>query len=99
MEQIGTSTGMERRGLILSGLTKLKQICNHPALFLADGSPLDNRSGKLIRLLEMLYEVLSEGDKALIFTQYTKMGRMLQAYLQRCFQQSFSCMEVCPKKA
>ena len=86
MEQIGTSTGMERRGLILSGLTKLKQICNHPALFLADGSPLDNRSGKLIRLLEMLYEVLSEGDKALIFTQYTKMGRMLQAYLQRCFQ-------------
>ncbi len=86
MDHIGTSAGMERRGLILSGLTRLKQICNHPALFLGDNSSLDNRSGKLIRLIEMLYEVLSEGDKALVFTQYAKMGRMLQAYLQRYFK-------------
>ncbi|NLO81836.1 MAG: DEAD/DEAH box helicase [Clostridiales bacterium] len=86
MEKISTLSGMERRGLILSGLTRLKQICNHPALFLADGSVLDNRSGKLMRLQEMMYEVLSEGDRALVFTQYTHMGKMLQTYLQRCFQ-------------
>ena len=86
MKRISTSSGIERRGLILSLLTKLKQICDHPALFLGDGSLLSNRSGKLMRLVEMLDEILSEGDKALIFTQYAKMGRMLQAYLQRAFQ-------------
>lgn len=86
MERIAASTGIERRGLILSLLTKLKQICDHPALFLGDGSLLDNRSGKLMRLVEMLDEILSEGDKAIIFTQYAQMGKMLQIHLQRIFR-------------
>ena len=74
--------GIERRGQILAALTKLKQICNHPALFLQDGSALEGRSGKLSRLEEMLYEVLAGGDRALIFTQYAGMGAMLKHYLQ-----------------
>nr|CBH38311.1 hypothetical protein containing helicase conserved C-terminal domain [uncultured archaeon] len=61
---------------------KLKQITNHPALFLQDGSPLPGRSGKLARLEAMLEEVLAEGDKALIFTQFAGMGVMLRHYLQ-----------------
>jgi len=68
--------------LVLATLTKLKQICNHPALFLQDGSPLPRRSGKLARLEEMLEEVLAEGDKALIFTQFAGMGAMLHHHLQ-----------------
>jgi SNF2 family DNA or RNA helicase len=70
---------------VLSALTRLKQICNHPAQFLADGSALRGRSGKLERLGEMLEEALSVGDRALIFSQYAEMGHMLRPYLQDLF--------------
>ncbi|MEI7769840.1 MAG: SNF2-related protein, partial [Chloroflexales bacterium] len=70
-----------RRGLVLAMLTKLKQICNHPAHFLKDGSALDDRSGKLARLDEMLEEVLAADDRALIFTQFAEMGGLLQVHL------------------
>ncbi|MEI6775346.1 MAG: SNF2-related protein, partial [Chloroflexales bacterium] len=70
-----------RRGLVLAMLTKLKQICNHPAHFLKDGSALDDRSGKLARLDEMLEEVIAADDRALIFTQFAEMGSLLQAHL------------------
>jgi SNF2 family DNA or RNA helicase len=82
LSRIESLQGMERRGQILAALTKLKQICNHPALFLQDGSHLAGRSGKLSRLEEMLYEVLAGGDSALIFTQYAAMGAMLRHHLQ-----------------
>lgn len=80
--RIESLDGIERRGQILAALTKLKQICNHPALFLQDGSALPGRSGKLSRLEEMLYEVLAGGDRALIFTQFAGMGAMLRHHLQ-----------------
>jgi SNF2 family DNA or RNA helicase len=82
MEKIEESEGMERRGLVLATLMKLKQICNHPAHFVGDGSPLPGRSGKLARLEEMLEEVLAAGDKALIFSQFAEMGGLLRHYLQ-----------------
>jgi SNF2 family DNA or RNA helicase len=82
MQRIESSAGIERRGQILSALTKLKQICNHPALFLQDGSPLGGRSGKLSRLEEMLYEVIAASDRALIFTQFAGMGAMLRHHFQ-----------------
>ncbi|MDD5305050.1 MAG: DEAD/DEAH box helicase [Elusimicrobia bacterium] len=77
--------GIQRRGLILAALTKLKQICDHPAHFLGDGSRLEGRSGKLARLCEMLEEVLESGERALVFTQYAKMGRMLQRHIAETF--------------
>jgi SNF2 family DNA or RNA helicase len=77
--------GIERRGVVLGALTRLKQVCNHPAHFLGDGSPLPGRSGKLDRLGEMLEEALLVGDRALVFTQYAEMGHMLRAYLQSLF--------------
>ncbi|MHB8597888.1 MAG: DEAD/DEAH box helicase [Ktedonobacteraceae bacterium] len=82
LEKIEHSEGIERRGLILATLMKLKQVCNHPAQFVGDGSSLVGRSGKLARLEEMLEEVLAEGDKALIFTQFAEMGTLLRKYLQ-----------------
>ena len=82
LEKIDDTEGITRKGLVLSTLMKLKQLCNHPALFLHDKSDLNERSGKLARLEEMLEEALSEGDKALIFTQFAEMGGMLQSYLQ-----------------
>jgi len=73
--------GIERRGLVLSTMAKLKQVCNHPAHLLGDGSRLDGRSGKLARLEEICDEIVAAGDKALCFTQYAEFGRMLQPYL------------------
>ena len=82
LRQIAESEGMQRRGLVLALLTRLKQVCNHPALLLHDGSPLHGRSGKLARLGEMLEEVVASDERALVFTQYAEMGRMLQTYLR-----------------
>jgi SNF2 family DNA or RNA helicase len=82
MGQIRQSDGIQRKGLVLAALTKLKQVCDHPALFLKDGSAVDGRSGKLVRLCEMLDEALAEGDRALIFTQFAEMGEMLRHALQ-----------------
>jgi SNF2 family DNA or RNA helicase len=73
--------GIERRGLVLATMAKLKQVCNHPAHLLADGSRLEGRSGKLARLEEICEEITEAGDRALCFTQYAEFGRMLQPYL------------------
>jgi SNF2 family DNA or RNA helicase len=82
MRQIAESEGMQRRGLVLALLTRLKQVCNHPALLMHDGSPLPGRSGKLARLGEMLEEVIASDERALVFTQYAEMGRLLLDYLR-----------------
>jgi SNF2 family DNA or RNA helicase len=85
LARIEGSDGIQRRGLILAALTRLKQICNHPAHFLADDSSLPHRSGKCERLVEMLEEVLAEGDHALIFTQYRQMGTLLHKLITTTF--------------
>jgi non-specific serine/threonine protein kinase len=81
LARIEQSEGIERRGLVLAAMTKLKQVCNHPAQLLRDGSTLPGRSGKLARLEEILDEVMAAGEKALIFTQYAEFGNMLRAHL------------------
>ena len=82
---IAGAEGIQRRGLVLSTLLRLKQVCNHPAQLLGDGSSVPGRSGKLARLTEMLEEVLAEGDRALVFTQFAEMGHMLRRHLQETF--------------
>jgi SNF2 family DNA or RNA helicase len=82
MDQVDQSEGIQRRGLVLSLLMKLKQVCNHPAHFLGEKDPIKGRSGKLSRLTEMLEEALSVGDRALVFTQFVEMGHLLQRHLQ-----------------
>ena len=81
MNRIGSSTGIERRGNVLAAMTRLKQVCNHPAHLLHDGSRLAGRSGKLARLQELAEEIVAEGDKALVFTQYAEFGSLLAPYL------------------
>jgi SNF2 family DNA or RNA helicase len=88
LAEVERSEGIQRRGLVLSALIKLKQICNHPSQLLKDWSeggltpPKFERSGKCIRLLEMLEEVLAEGDQALVFTQFRQMGNILVSMLR-----------------
>ncbi|MEH0828818.1 MULTISPECIES: DEAD/DEAH box helicase [unclassified Micromonospora] len=81
MAKIESSDGIERRGLVLATMTRLKQVCNHPAQLLHDGSTLDGRSGKLERLDEIVDEVLAAEEKALLFTQYAEFGGMLRGHL------------------
>jgi SNF2 family DNA or RNA helicase len=77
--------GIKRKGIVLATLLRLKQVCNHPAQFLGDHSPIPGRSGKLIRLTEMLEEILSVGDRTLVFSQFAEMGAILKRYLQETF--------------
>ena len=65
-----------RRGAVLAMLGHLKQVCNHPEMLVSTGLPLDGRSGKLERLVELLGDV-PQGDKALVFTQYTRFSSLV----------------------
>ncbi|MEQ9236944.1 SNF2-related protein [Coleofasciculus sp. E2-BRE-01] len=86
--EIEAAEGIKRKGLILTLLMRLKQVCNHPAQLLKEKSLKDaKRSGKLLRLQEMLDEAISEGDRALIFTQFAEWGKLLKPYLAKQFDQ------------
>ncbi|MER6953479.1 DEAD/DEAH box helicase [Streptomyces sp. NPDC000618] len=83
---IETADGIARRGLVLKLLGALKQICDHPALYLKEeaasvGDALAARSGKLALLDELLDTLLAEDGSALVFTQYVGMARLITAHL------------------
>ncbi|NJR18720.1 MAG: DEAD/DEAH box helicase [Calothrix sp. CSU_2_0] len=82
-KQLEQVEGIQRKGLILSTLMKLKQICNHPAQFLQDGSEFSSeRSHKLSRLVEMVEEAVSEGESLLIFSQFTEVCESIEKYIK-----------------
>ena len=98
--EVDRADGIRRRGVVLTALVRLKQICDHPALvggvgFGADDAdtprddvPTDaeaHRSGKCIRLLELLEEVIASGERALVFTQFRRMGVILASMISRAF--------------
>ncbi|MEO1672938.1 MAG: DEAD/DEAH box helicase, partial [Cyanobacteria bacterium J06631_2] len=86
-QQIEEKEGIERKGLILSTLMKLKQICNHPRQFLQDESEFTpTRSHKLSRLQEMIEEVQAEGESLLIFTQFREIGDALQQHFRHNYR-------------
>ncbi|MCH2134445.1 MAG: DEAD/DEAH box helicase [Phycisphaerales bacterium] len=93
--KVDRTDGIQRRGLILAMLGKLKQICDHPALAESgddlahlvrpDGDDLrslSSRSGKAKRMMTLLEEVLAAGERALVFTQYRRMGKLLTAMIE-----------------
>ncbi len=83
LERLAGLRGVERKGAVLAAIGRLKQVCNHPAQLLHDGTAVAGRSGKVERLVELLTEALAEGDRALVFTQYAEFGTMLRPYLRR----------------
>jgi SNF2 family DNA or RNA helicase len=82
LAQIDDAEGLQRRGMILGLLVKLKQICNHPAQYLKKKKLEQHNSAKLHRLEEMLEEAISNGDRALIFTQFAEWGKLLKPHLE-----------------
>jgi len=85
LEQVEQAEGMARRGLVLGALTRLKQICNHPAHFLGQGRADPARSGKLARFAELAEEIFEAGEKLLVFTQYRAWGELLRDFLKESF--------------
>ena len=80
----------QKHGQVLALLTKLKQVCNHPALALGEAAvdgQFGARSAKLQRLEEILEEVIEAGDRALLFTQFAEWGLLLKAHLERRWRQ------------
>ena len=82
---VGDEDRMRRRGLVLSFLTRFKQICNHPSQWLGDGAYAASESGKFARLAEIAEVVASRQEKALVFTQYREMTAPLARYLGEAF--------------
>lgn len=80
-----TMTRMARRGAIVAALTHLKQIVNHPALYLHQTGPIKGRSAKLDRLMELLTDILDAGERVVVFTQYVSFVNLLAPYLRRHF--------------
>lgn len=83
--RLDESTDRWNKGIVLAAMTKLKQVCVHPALLLGDGSPLPGRSGKLERLGEIVDGALAQGESVLCFTQFAKFGAMLTPHLAARF--------------
>ncbi|MFI9006673.1 DEAD/DEAH box helicase [Actinosynnema sp. NPDC053489] len=83
--RIAESEGVKRKGLVLATTSRLKQVCNHPAQLLGNGSRVAGRSGKLARLEEVLDEALADGDKAVCFTQFTAFGSLVVPHLATRF--------------
>ena len=81
---VADATGMKRRGKVLAGITKLKQICNHPATITDDDgtSDLVGRSGKLDRLVELTQEIIDEGEAVVVFSQYATFLRRVADHLR-----------------
>lgn len=89
LEKLKDAKGMARKGAVLGALTRLKQVCNHPAHYLGDGSPLlrrgSHRSGKLALVEDVLDAVIADGEKALLFTQFREFGDLVLPYLTERF--------------
>jgi SNF2 family DNA or RNA helicase len=88
--QIEKLAGMQRKGLVLKMLSKLKQICNHPSLYLKEEKPKDlvNRSNKMKKLEELVDHIHEQEESCIIFTQYIEMGNMIQALLEKKFNRT-----------
>jgi len=101
LSQLESLSGFERRGLILQMLNRLKQLCNHPALYLKEEKPkkLVERSNKLEKLIELVEQIRANGESCLIFTQYIQMGEMIQQLLTTAFKEKTAFLSGSTSKA
>lgn len=89
MANLDAMSAFEKKGRILQMLSKLKQLCNHPSLYLKepfdDARGLLSRSVKLKRIVELAADIVDSGEQCLIFTQYIGMGNLLQYCLSELY--------------
>jgi non-specific serine/threonine protein kinase len=84
-DRLARVDGIERRGLVLASLMRLKQICNHPSQWLNDGAWTPSESGKWARLAEIAEVIAERQEKVLVFTQFREIASPLADYLAAVF--------------
>ncbi len=77
--------GMARRGVVLSAIMKLKQICNHPDQYLGQDTYSPAESGKFELLRELCETIYEKRERVLVFTQYREITDYLKDYLETIF--------------
>ncbi len=82
LDDTGKQTNIQRQGIVLQMLSTLKQICNHPALYLKKDSAQIEHSGKTMLLFELLNDIVDVNEKVLIFTQYATMGKLIEKMIR-----------------
>ena len=87
-ETLQETEGIERKGMILSALTKFKQLCNHPDQYLGANEFDPRQSGKFQRLKEICETIYEKRERVLVFTQYKEMTESLASFLASIFNQS-----------
>jgi non-specific serine/threonine protein kinase len=83
--RLAGAEGIQRRGLVLASLMRMKQICNHPSQWLGDAAWAEADSGKFARLRELAETIAARQEKALVFTQFREIAEALAAFLGGCF--------------
>ena len=89
----------KRQGLVLQMILALKQICNHPALFLKNGDLTPEHSGKMLLVLDMLRSIVESEQKVLVFTQFKEMGDILQRVVANVIGENSSAKRTCKLSA
>jgi SNF2 family DNA or RNA helicase len=84
-QQLEAADGIQRRGLVLAQLMRLKQICNHPAQMLGQGDYDPQHSGKFARLAQLCEELAQRQEKVLVFTQFREVAEPLARFLEGVF--------------
>ena len=84
-EALEGAEGIQRKGIVLTTLMRLKQICNHPSQWLKDHAWSEEDSGKFARLREIAEIVAARQEKMLLFTQFREPTAPLEAFLGRIF--------------
>lgn len=85
MANVSPAAGIQRRGVVLSFLLRLKQICNHPSQWLGDAEWKEGDSGKFARLRELAEVIAEKQEKVLVFTQFREMAPPLASLLGDVF--------------
>ncbi|GHT50058.1 helicase [Spirochaetia bacterium] len=75
--------GVRRNAMILTLLTSLKQICDHPRIYDKESPAVSQLSGKAILLLTLLNEIINGGEKVLIFSQYVETLECLSTIIKK----------------
>jgi len=84
-DRLASADGIERRGVVLASLMRLKQICNHPSQWLGDGAWRASDSGKWARLSEVAEVIAARQEKVLVFTQFREITAPIAAHLGAVF--------------
>jgi superfamily II DNA or RNA helicase len=84
-DRLAAADGIERRGVVLASLMRLKQICNHPSQWLGDGAWRPADSGKWGRLSEVAEVIAARQEKVLVFTQFREITAPIAAHLGAAF--------------